>query len=318
MPKVLITGGGGFLGQAVAHNLKDKNFEVVTYDIVEPDEIIGEHVTGTIMYIDELYQAMKGCDYVIHLAAMLGVGRTESNRMECLNINIIGTKNVFDACVYAGVKKIVFASSSEVYGEPIKNPITEDDFVYPKSVYAVTKLAGEEYAKAYKQQYNLDYSIIRFFNAYGPRQVAEFVMPKFIKAVMEGKSPTIYGNGEQERCFCHADDSSQGVYLALIKDEANGEIFNIGNDNTMISMKDLADKVIQISGKDIKPEQVDFEKSDRTKDREIVKRTVSIEKAKKILGYNPTIDLDVGIRDVIEKDNIKDGWSDEKYKYNRA
>ena len=106
MPKVLITGGAGCIGQAIAQYFKRKNFAVVTYDIIEPKEVFGQHVMGTIMYTDELYQAMLGCDYVIHLAAMLGVARTEANRMECLNININGTKNVFDASVYAGIKKI--------------------------------------------------------------------------------------------------------------------------------------------------------------------------------------------------------------------
>ncbi|OGY92008.1 MAG: hypothetical protein A3H70_01905 [Candidatus Komeilibacteria bacterium RIFCSPLOWO2_02_FULL_48_11] len=318
MPKVLITGGAGCIGQAIAQYFKRKNFAVVTYDIIEPKEVFGQHVMGTIMYTDELYQAMLGCDYVIHLAAMLGVARTEANRMECLNININGTKNVFDASVYAGIKKIIFASSSEVYGEPEKNPIVETDPVRPKSVYAVSKLAGEEYARAYKQQFNLDYSIIRFFNVYGPDQVGEFVIPRFVRSVLRGQSPTVYGNGEQTRCYCHVDDGAQGVYLALMNEAANGEVFNIGNDKTAISVKALAEKIIALSGKKLELKFVALEDSDRSKEREIYQRTASIAKASQVLGYQPVIGLEEGIKDVINKDSIKDGWSDEKDKYHSA
>lgn len=318
MSKVLITGGAGCIGQATAQHFKNKGFEVVTYDIVTPDQIIDKHVCGTIMYVDELYQAMVGCDYVIHLAAMLGVARTESNQMECLNININGTKNVLDACVYAGVKKVIFGSSSEVYGEPETNPITEKNTVSPKSVYAVSKLAGEEYTRAYKQQYNLDYVILRFFNAYGPGQVAEFVIPRFVQAVLNNESPKIYGEGNQERCFCYVSDTAQGIYLAAINNVANGEIFNIGNDQTTISMKDLAKKVITLAGKNIEPEFISMEKSDRLPSREIVKRYASIDKAQEILGYKPIISLDDGIKNVMQSNSLKSNWQSQKNQYNKA
>lgn len=308
MKKVLITGGAGFIGAATSRLFRQRGFEVVTYDIVRPDEIVGTHIVGTIMYVDELFTAMKGCDFVVHLAAMLGVGRTEANKMECLNINVTGTKNVLDAAVYAGVKKVIFASSSEVYGDPEKNPITESDAVSPKSVYAVSKLAGEEYMKAYREQYGLAYSIVRFFNVFGPGQVAEFVIPRFVQSVLQDKPPLFYGDGSQERCFCYVDDAAEGIYLALTKDKANEKIFNIGNDLTTISMKALAEKVVLLAGKDLKPRSLPFERADRSKTREIRRRIASIARARAVLGFKPQTDLDTGIRALLQSRHIKTGW----------
>lgn len=308
MKKIFITGGAGFIGHTLAKQLLKNGYSVKTFDIVEPTETICEHEVSTIMYQEELFNAMKGCDYVVHLAAMLGVRRTEQKRMGCLDINIQGTKNVFDASVKTGIKKIIFCSSSEVYGESHINPIKESGPVSPKSVYAVSKLAGEEYLKAQHQMYGIAYSIVRLFNVYGPGQVAEFVMPRFIKTVLENKQPVIYGSGEQRRCFCYVDDAATGIELALSKPEANGEIFNIGNDKTEISMADLARKVVSLSGKDIEPRFIAIEESDRSVNREIMERVPDITKARKVLGYEPRVSLDDGILRIIEKGNIKDSW----------
>lgn len=308
--RVLITGGCGFIGTAVAKHLFKSGFRVRTFDIVEPVKAVDEHVVGTIMYEDELYKAMHGCDYVIHLAAMLGVKRTEYARMQCLNVNINGTKNVLDAAVRAGIKKFIFSSSSEVYGEPLQTPISEEHRVHPKSVYAVTKLAGEEYLKAYQKQYGLDYTIVRFFNIYGPGQVAEFVMPKFIKLVLNNQSPTINGDGKQIRSFCYVDDAAEGVRLVLINKKVNSETFNIGNDKAMISMKGLADRIIFLANKDLNTCFVKESEADRVNAREIVNRIPDISKAKKVLGYKPKITIDEGIKRTIESGNIPDAWAE--------
>ena len=299
MSKVLITGGAGFIGRAVTKKLADEGLDVVTFDLREPVKLIGRHITGTIMYTDELQKAMKGCDYVVHLAAMLGVQNTETNRTGCLEVNNEGTRNVFEACLKAKVKKIVFASSSEVYGEPYHNPVSEKEPVMPKSIYAVTKLTGEEYARAYKEEFGLDFVITRFFNAYGPGQLPKFVMPRYIQSVINNERPTVFGAGTQSRCFCHVDDTAQGVFLALTKPAAVGQTFNIGNDKTEISMADLARKVIKISGRKLEPLYVKMKDSDRTEAREIMKRTVDISKARKVLGFKPTIGLDEGIKNIL-------------------
>src|SRR3989344_5436668 len=296
MKKIFITGGAGFIGHALAKYLTSQRLEVKTFDLFPPQEIIGEHVIGTIMFTDELYQAMQGCDCVVHLAAMLGVKRTEQQRLGCLNVNIQGTINVLDAAIKAGIKKVIFASSSEVYGEPNKTPISEEDKTFPKSVYAVTKLVGEEYVKAYHQRYGLDYSIIRFFNVYGPGQVEEFVMPKLIRAALDNKPLPINGDGKPIRSFCYVEDAVRGVYLVLENEKANSQIFNIGNDRAAISMLNLAKRIISLSGKnDLEIKFLGFRESlgldgdqaDRVAVREIVHRTADISKARQVLSYEP-------------------------------
>ena len=305
--KVLVTGGGGFIGSSVARCLLSNGVDVRIIDIMESDINGVEKIKGSILDQNVVSEAVKGCDAVIHLAAMLGVRKTEIERLDCLNINIVGTVNILDACVKDGIKRIVFSSSSEIYGEPAITPIKEESEKKPKSVYALTKLISEEYLAAYHKRYGLNYSIIRFFNVYGIGQVAEFVLPRFVKAVLEDNSPVVYGSGDQVRSFCYMDDAAKGVYLALTKDEANEEVFNIGNDEE-ISMTDLARKVIEISGKDTKIQYVNMAEADRSEGRDILFRKPDISKARKLIGYSPQVCLDDGIRKLINHGNIPGSW----------
>lgn len=313
--KVLVTGGSGFIGSSMIKFLLERGFEVRAFDLPQqfaknalPKE--AEIYKGSILDSNDIMNAMKSCDYVVHLAAMLGVRRVEVKRLDCLNINIQGTTNILEACVRDNIRKIVFASSSEVYGDQGRIPISEKSPLNPKSVYAVTKLAAEEYLKAYKHRYDLNYSIVRFFNVYGPGQVAEFVMPRFIKSVMEDKSPIIYGNGDQVRAFCYVDDAVTGTGLALTNGRADSGIFNIGNDTEPISVTDLALKVISITKKNLKPGFVPIENSDRSAQREIQKRIPDISKARRVLNYEPKVSLSEGILKVIEHGKIEETWFD--------
>ena len=305
--KVLVTGGGGFIGSSVARCLLSNGVDVRIIDIMESDINGVEKIKGSILDQNVVSEAVRGCDAVIHLAAMLGVRKTEIERLDCLNINIVGTVNILEACVKDGIKRIVFSSSSEIYGEPGITAIKEESEKKPKSVYALTKLISEEYLAAYHKRYGLNYSIIRFFNVYGIGQVAEFVLPRFVKAVLEDNSPVVYGSGDQVRSFCYMDDAAKGVYLALTKDEANGEVFNIGNDEE-ISMTDLARKVIEISGKDTKIQYVNMAEADRSEGRDILFRKPDISKARKLIGYSPQVCLDDGIRKLINHGNIPGSW----------
>lgn len=304
MKRVLITGGAGFIGVAMARELIKAGMEVRALDLVKSPVEEAERLIGSILDMNTISRAVRGCDYVVHLAAMMGVERTEQNKMECLNVNILGTLSVLDACVKERVKKIVFASSSEVYGDQAKMPITEESPLNPKSVYGVSKVCCEEYLRAYKQTYDLDYSVVRFFNIYGPGQVAEFVIPRFVKAMIEDRPPVIYGKGNQVRAFCYVDDAVRGTKLALLSEKANGQAFNIGNDTGPISMKDLALRVVKIGNKNLKPAFIPLEKSDRKPEREILTRIPSIEKARKVLGYRPKICLDEGVLNVIKNSGM--------------
>ena len=302
--RVLITGGGGFLGSNVVKFFLEKKIQVRAFDLAGQFEQSlvakdAEIYKGSILDVNALSNAMRDCDSVIHLAAMLGVERTEKRRLDCLEININGTLNVLEACVKNNIKKIIFASSSEVYGEPITTPITETHPLNPKSTYAITKLAGEEYVKAYSERYGLSYTILRFFNIYGPGQVAEFVIPRFIKSVILGSTPLINGDGSQIRSFCHVKDISVGVWLALVKDISGSNIFNLGSDKEPISVLDLAKKIIGISGKDIEPKFVNWKDSDRTESRDIIKRIPDITKARRMLGFSPEIKLEEGLKELV-------------------
>jgi len=316
--KVLITGGGGFIGSHIAKNLLEKGFLVRLFDLsfdnleIFNKKIGGlakaERIKGDVLDEKNLADGAEGCDYVIHAAAMLGVKNTEQKKLDCLNVNILGTINVLRVCVVKKVKRIVFISSSEVYGEPIHCPIKENDSKSPISLYGVSKLAGEEYIKAYQQKYGLEFSIIRFFNVYGPGQVAEFVMPRFIKRVLEGKPPLVYGDGSQVRTFCYVEDAVEGVSKVLGQEKARNQIFNIGNDDESISIKDLAQKIIKISGKNLKPEFIAMENSDREVSREIQKRVPLIYQARQMLNYQPKFSLEEGIKKTMDINCIFDKW----------
>jgi UDP-glucose 4-epimerase len=316
--RVLITGGGGFIGTHIAIDLAKKGFKIRLFDLDFNNfdvlcQKLGHNfevqkIKGNVLDTITLTTAVNGCDYVVHAAAMLGVKNTEEKKLDCLNVNILGTINVLEACVKEKIKRIVFTSSSEVYGEPVEFPIKETNSTSPVSLYGVSKLAGEEYMKAYQKKHGLDFSIVRFFNVYGPGQVAEFVMPRFIKKVLNNESPVFYGAGSQVRTFCFVEDAAQGVSRVLTEENGRNQIFNIGNDEESISMKDLAEKVIKISGKDLKPVFVDMEDSDREASREIHKRIPTIYQARQLLKYQPQFSLENGIKKVIESDCIFDTW----------
>ena len=297
--KVLVTGAGGFIGTKVVQELWKRGCDVVYFDVMEPKiEGIKRVNRGTILDQYDLALAVKGCDYAIHLAALLGVQKTDNNRLETLHVNIQGTLNFIEACLKEGVKKIIFSSSSEVYGEQTRLPITEENPLNPKSVYAVSKIVGEQYFQAYSEMYGIKYNVVRFFNVYGEYQREDFVLPRFVQRVTDNEPPVIYGDGEQMRCFCYVPDAARGIVDALLTNEC-GEVFNIGNNKEPISMKDLAEKVIKLSGKSITPEFVSYEQSDRESSREIEKRIPSIKKAKKILGYEPEYTLEQGLKQMI-------------------
>lgn len=298
--KVLVTGAGGFIGTQVVQELKRRGCEVVYFDVIEPKIPGIKRVNrGTILDQYDLALAVRGCDYAVHLAALLGVQKTDNNRLETLHVNIQGTLNLIEACVKEGVKKILLSSSSEVYGEQTQLPITETNPLNPKSVYAVTKIVGEEYLQAYSEMYGTHYNIVRFFNVYGEHQREDFVLPRFVYQVVNDIPPTIYGNGEQVRSFCYVEDAARGLVDTLFA-EFSGQIINIGNDREPISMKSLAERVIQLSGRDLTPQLVAYENSDRKASREIGTRIPSIEKAKQLLDYEPIFTLDEGLKRMID------------------
>ena len=302
MPKVLITGGAGFIGSAIAAQCVQKGLQVRVFDLVKSKTPgVEESLVGSILDPYEVSWAVRGCDLVIHAAAALGVHRTETRRLECLYINIQGTVNVLEAAVKEKAKKILFTSSSEVYGDQDLPVFAEDSPVSPKSNYAITKLVGEEYLRAYEASYGLQYTVVRLFNVYGENQSDQFVIPLFADAVSKGASPLIYGDGNQSRSFCHVEDAARGAVAALLSPKTNSQIFNVGNDREPVSIRDLADRMIAQSGKKLQSKLVSYQASDREAGREIRRRVPSVQKAKDVFGYEPAISLEEGLKRVLSQ-----------------
>jgi|TARA_Y100000031_G_scaffold48944_1_gene56114 UDP-glucose 4-epimerase len=306
--KCFVTGGAGLIGLEVCKELLRYGCEVHLYDVGEkiqinkfniPKDIIIHE--GSVLDLFSLEKKMKGCKYIFHLAAMLGVKYTEENKLECLEINCTGTKNVLTASVGVKAKKIIFASSSEVYGEPKSNPISENFFTKGKTVYGVSKIVGEEYCKSFNQEYNLKYTILRYFNTYGPAQDNKFVISKFINNIINKKPILINGNGKQLRSYMYVTDASKATVKAAFTSKTDNMTFNVGYGKKPISLKELANKVTKIINKKTKIKfDYKFKQSDRNIKREIYQRYCNSLKIQKLLKWSPKINLEEGIKRIVK------------------
>ena len=301
--KILITGGTGFIGSHLTQFLKKDN-DITIYDVKKPIEKDVKFILGDILDEQKILQSFQDFDAIIHLAATVGVKNTETNPVLTLNTNILGTKNILEACKKHNIKKVILASSSEIYGEPRKVPIDETQTPIPITTYGISKLASEEYLKSYAKTCGFNYSILRFFNVVGPKQSSRFVLPEFIKNALNNKPLVIHGNGLQIRAFCHIADICQGIEKSICK--GDGEIFNIGNDLEPITIENLAKKVISVLNSQSTIKYISFEKSGRNREQEIMTRIPSIQKAKKILSYRPEHNLKEIINSIAEQQNIVD------------
>jgi len=314
--KVFVTGVSGCIGVSVTRGLIRNGHEVIGVDTQVMPMAISDnnfmHLSGSILDKTFLRDALKGCDAVVHLAAHLGVKRTEKNRLRCLDINIDGTRNVLEAAQSVGtVKKFIFASSSEVYGEPIANPVTEQSITQGKTIYAISKLAGEELTRAFGEELGaFDTCILRFFNTYGVGQVGQFVITRFVNNMLMDKPPVINGKGDQLRSYCFAEDTARAVLLALENPKSSGKTYNIGNSSEPITILELAKKIINLGGKcdSLVPKLLGDSYGDRDKSREIFFRHADTSLAKDELGFEAEISLDVGLKSLISAGVGKKDW----------
>ena len=254
MMKIVITGGAGFIGSNLAEELTKKHEVVIIDDmstgrVENVEDLDLELVRGSITDPDMLKENFRGVDYVFHQAALPSVQRSIEDPVLANEVNICGTLNVLVAARDAGVTKVIYASSSSVYGDTPELPKREDMKPDPKSPYAVAKLAGEYYCRVFNEIYGLKTVALRYFNVYGPRQDPSSgyaaVMPKFANLILAGKGPIIYGDGEQTRDFTFVRDVVQANVLAMESD-ATG-VFNVAT-GTRISINDLAGMVMGIIG----------------------------------------------------------------------
>ncbi len=298
--KILVTGGCGFIGRYIVAKLLEFGSDVTVYDCNSAESPVRHDprvslIREDVRNFEELNRATRGQDYVFHLAAALGVEKIVDIPLQVLEVNLGGTVNALRAAAENGVKRFLYTSSSEVYGQPRKIPIAEDDLAAPISTYGVSKLAGESYCAAFAKEHGLENTIVRLFNIYGPGQTEKFVMPLFISRVMQKTPPIIYGNGLQSRAYTFIADAVNGILLAGESKDAIGEILNIGNDEE-ISINELAEFIIEISGNNLKPIYKPFGNGIRVENREVLRRQPDISKARQMLGFGVQVPWREGVK----------------------
>ena len=305
--KYLVTGGAGFIGSNIVSELLKQGQQVVVLDNFatgKRENILplmkNENLTmieGDLRSFHIVRSAVKGVDYILHQGALPSVPRSINDPITSNDVNILGMLNILEAAKEFGVKRVITASSSSIYGNSETLPKVESMPVNPLSPYALTKYAQERYCQIFSQIYGLETVALRYFNVFGPNQdpTSQYsaVIPKFIKLIMADKEPVIYGDGSQSRDFTFVENNVWANIQACTAPKAAGQVINIacGERYTLI---DLVNMINEILGKHIEPK---FEK-DRAGD---VKHSLAgIDKAKDLLGYEVKVDFREGLRRTVE------------------
>ncbi|QLG47417.1 NAD-dependent epimerase/dehydratase family protein [Natrinema halophilum] len=293
--KILITGGAGFIGSHLSNRLTTANdvialddFSTGSADNVDSNV---ELVEGDITDEDTVGNLVDGVDVLVHMAAMMGVRRTLENPLGVLEVNMEGTKTVLQTAKEHNVDRVLFTSTSEVYGDLIDPPYGETDEKSPKTNYAVAKLADERYTKAFCREAGIDYTIVRYFNVYGPRQESSeygYVVPRFITHAQNDERVPVHGDGSQTRDFTYIDDAIDATIQALGPTGVN-ETFNIGS-GTEVSIAELARTVVDTIGSG----EIEF--VDHPRPYTVDRRCADVSKLDEVLDFEPEIDLESGIK----------------------
>ena len=298
--KALVTGGGGFIGSHLVERLLRDGLDARVLDnfatghrvnlaAVEADV---ELIEGDIQSYERVHNAVRGCEVVFHLAALPSVPRSIQDPLTSTASNVTGTLNVLLASRDEGVRRVVFSSSSSVYGPQREYPQREDAAARPISPYGVSKLAAEGYCRAFTQVYGLETVALRYFNVFGPRQdpLSQYsaVIPKFITAVLEGERPVIFGDGEQSRDFTYVDNTVEGTLLASTADGVAGDTFNLACGEAT-TLNQLLDHVREISAKDVEAIYEERQPGD------LQRSQADISRAREALGYEPEVDIRAGL-----------------------
>jgi len=302
--KYLITGGAGFIGSNIASHLVEKGEMVRILDNFSSgrkENIVGlpdtvEVIDGSITDYWTVIKAVKGMDYVLHQAALPSVPRSVADPLTSNAVNIDGTLNMLEAARAAGVKKFVMASSSSIYGESEELPKHEGMEPSPLSPYAITKLTAEHYCRVYWELYRFPTVALRYFNIFGPRQDpgSEYaaVIPKFITAFLEDRSPTVFGDGEQSRDFTYIDNCVQANILAATNEKMVGDQFNVACGG-QFTLNDLLNELRKIIGVDTKADYAPERPGD------IKHSYAAIDKLKQ-QGYDPQVGFEEGLKRTVD------------------
>jgi UDP-glucose 4-epimerase len=303
--KYLVTGGAGFIGSHIATALVERGDAVRVLDNLSTGaranlaHLSGkvEFVEGDVLDVHKLEQAVAGCDVVFHQAALASVPRSLKEPLATHAACATGTANVLDAARRAGVRRVVYAGSSSAYGNQPFVSKREIDLPAPISPYAAAKLAGELYCQSFTASFGLETVVIRYFNVFGPRQDpnGEYsaVIPKFVVAMLAGKRPTIFGDGMQSRDFTYVDNIVAGNLAAAAAPAAAGRVFNVacGRQFNLLELVASINRVLGTSFEAV------FEPARAGDVRDSL---ADISTAREVLGYEPTIDFDEGLRRSIE------------------
>lgn len=303
MKKVVVTGGAGFIGSHLAEELARRDYRVIILDdlstgkVENIEDLLGkenvEFIKGSITDLPLLRELFRGVDYVFHQAALPSVPRSIENPQATHEVNVSGTLNVLLAARENSIKKVLYTSSSSVYGDIPTLPKKEDMVPHPLSPYAVTKLAGEYYCQVFHQVYGLPTVCLRYFNVYGPRQDPNSqyaaVIPSFIKRALEGNPPIIFGDGEQTRDFTFVKDAVEASILA-VESDARG-LFNIAQ-GERITINELAQLVISIVGENMEPVHQELRPGD-------IRHSLADISLARAFGYEPRCSLKEGLRETI-------------------
>lgn len=301
----LVTGGAGFIGSHLVEELVKQGQRVRVIDNlstgkkenIKPflEEI--EFIEGDIRDLELVREAMDGIDYVLHQAAVPSVPRSVKDPLTTNSVNIGGTLNVLIAAQGAGVKRVVYASSSSVYGDTPVLPKYEDMKQEPRSPYAVSKLGGELYCQAFYHVYGLETVALRYFNVFGPRQDPKSqyaaAVPKFITALLHGEPPTIFGDGEQSRDFTYIENVVVANLLAAKAPAVAGEVFNIAC-GERITINELVHMLAEIIGVNIEPEHT------LPRPGDVLHSLADISKARELLGYGVKVNSHAGLARTVE------------------
>jgi UDP-glucose 4-epimerase len=301
---VVVTGGAGFIGSHLSHKLVKLGYHVIILDNLARGkyeyikDLVDEHgatfVKGDIRDPLTVHEVLKGAKYVFHEAAVC-INYSLKHPVESIQINVDGSFNIFKTAAEEGVEKIVFASSASVYGNPVYLPMDENHPLNPITPYCASKIAAEYFLRVLGSK-GLKYVILRYFNVYGPRQSIDAfytsVIVNFMKNVEQGKPPVIYGDGSQSMDFINVHDVVEANILAM-KSNISGEVFNLGS-GTSITVRELAETIIRLFKKNLKPQ---YEKELNIIVR---KRQADISKIRKLLRFEPKIDLKEGLKEVVK------------------
>jgi UDP-glucose 4-epimerase len=318
--RILITGGAGFIGSHLAEAVLNKGHEVYIIDDLStgnadnirhleenPDfaKKIFTHF-DTILNHDLMIKLVGTCDMVFHMAAAVGVRYILEHPLESIKTNIQGTEKVLELCAFFR-KKVLIASSSEVYGKHLHAPLVEtDNIIYGPSSkfrwsYAASKLMDEFTALAYHRIRGLQVVVARLFNTVGPRQTGAYgmVIPRFVTQALKSEPLTVYGDGMQTRTFTYVKDVVEALMALMESEKAQGEVFNIGGTEE-ISILELAKKIIRASGSSSSIQFIPYEVAFEKDFEDMHRRVPSIEKINRLVGFAPGTDLDTILRHVIE------------------